>query len=320
MNDKYWIWLSLVLGYDCVKVKKLYEYYSDISDFYNGREFEWRFCGIFTEKEIERMSSISLDSAEKILAECNELDYSVISIENERYPNCLREIKTPPAVLYVKGYLPRVDNLLSIGIVGTRKATDYGKRVAYKISYNLAKKGVTIISGGALGIDSSAHTGALNADGITLCVLGCGINYPYLNRNVEMRNAITKRGCLISEYPPGTEPFSHHFPSRNRIISALSKGVLVVEAGRKSGSLITTTLANEQGKDVFAVMANIDSVTSMGSNDLIKDGAIPVSDYTDILSYYNEYHNLEVYEDDEYIIPDSNILKIPAKKLGENRN
>lgn len=318
MNDKYWIWLSLVLGYDCIKVKKLYEEYSDISDFYNGREFEWRFCGIFTEKEIQRMSSISIDSADRIIAECIELDYKIISIENERYPECLKNIPTPPAVIYVKGYLPRIDNLLTIGIVGTRRASDYGKKVSYSMSYNLAKKGVTIVSGGALGVDSSAHTGALNADGITISVLGCGIDYPYLMKNAQMREAITKKGCIVSEYPPGTEPLSHHFPSRNRILSAFSRGVLVIEAGRHSGSLITAKMANEQGRDVFAVMGNINNVNSMGSNELIKDGAIPVTTYIDILSYYNEYNNLEVYEDDEYDIPDSKILKIPAKKLQKN--
>lgn len=246
------------------------------------------------------------------------MGYSIFAIDNDRYPNCLRNIDTPPAVIYVSGYLPRVDNLLTIAIVGTRKATTYGKKVAYSISHNLSKCKVTIISGGAMGVDSSAHTGALNADGITICVLGCGINYPYLMKNEPMRKAITHRGCLISEYPPDTEPLPHHFLSRNRIISALSRGVLVVEAGKKSGALVTADIAGkEQGKDVFAVMANINSVYSVGSNQLIKDGAIPVTTYLDILNYYNEFNNLEVYEDDEYDIPDSTVLKIPAKKSNE---
>lgn len=319
-NNRYWIWLSLALGYDNPKVKRLYETeeYRDISVFYNGQDFEWRFCGIFTEKEINHLEETPIEKADEIISKCESLGYSIFAIDNDRYPNCLRNIDTPPAVIYVSGYLPRVDNLLTIAIVGTRKATTYGKKVAYSISHNLSKCKVTIISGGAMGVDSSAHTGALNADGITICVLGCGINYPYLMKNEPMRKAITHRGCLISEYPPDTEPLPHHFLSRNRIISALSRGVLVVEAGKKSGALVTADIAGkEQGKDVFAVMANINSVYSVGSNQLIKDGAIPVTTYLDILNYYNEFNNLEVYEDDEYDIPDSAVLKIPAKKSNE---
>lgn len=316
-NSRYWIWLSLALGFDNIKIKKLYEIYDDISLFYMGKEFEWRLCCIFTEKELDKLLSTSIESADEIINTCNSLGYQIIPIDNERYPNCLRNIDTPPAVLYVSGYLPRVDNLLTIGVVGTRKASLYGKKVAYSLSYNLAKCKVTIVSGGALGIDSSAHTGVLNADGITICVLGCGIDYPYLTKSEPMRKAITQRGCLLTEYPPGTEPLPHHFISRNRLISGISKGVLVVEAGKRSGALVTANYAGTQGKAVFAVMANINSVNSIGSNELIKDGAVPVTTYTDILRYYNEYNSLEVYEDDEYDIPDSQVLKIPAKKFSE---
>ncbi|MGN0460477.1 MAG: DNA-processing protein DprA [Ruminococcus sp.] len=318
-NTRYYIWLSLCLGYGNCKIKRIYDMgiYSDMSSFYNGGDFEWKFLGFFSDKEIDKMHSTPIDKADAIIKECEELGYQIISIDDDRYPQCLRDIDNPPAVIYVSGYLPRVDNLLTIGIVGTRNASSYGKKVAYSISYNLAKKKVTIISGGALGIDSCAHTGALNADAITLCVLGCGINYPYLVQNEPMRKAITARGCLISEYPPGTEPLPHHFVVRNRIISALSKGLLVVEAGKKSGALRTATFANEQGKAVFAVMGNINSIHSMGSNELIKDGAVPVTTYLDILKYFNEYNDLEVYEDDEYDIPDGKILKIPAKKSKE---
>lgn len=316
-NNRYWIWLSLVVGFDSKKIKILYNAYDDISQFYNGKEFEWRFFGRFTEKEISKMLSTPIEEADKIIRRCDELGYQIVAIDNERYPNCLRNIETPPAVIYVSGYLPRIDNLLTIGIVGTRNATAYGKKVAYSISYNLSKCKVIIISGGALGVDSSAHTGALNSNGITVCVLGCGIDYPYLTKSLPMRRAIAESGCLVSEYPPGTEPLAFHFRSRNRIISAFSRGVLVVEAGKKSGALITANHASEQGKDVFAVMGNINSINSVGSNNLIKDGAIPVTSYTDILNYYNEYNDLEICEDDEYDIPDSKVLKIPAKNSKE---
>lgn len=318
-NIRYWVWLSLALGFDNRKIKSIYEcgYYSDMSLFYNGREFEWRLLGMFTEKDIDRMNTVSLNDAHRVISKCDNLGYRIIPIDDPYYPNCLKNISTPPAVLYVKGTLPKVDNLLSIAVVGTRNATSYGKKVAYSISYNLSKSGVTIVSGGALGVDSSAHTGALNANGSTICVLGCGIDYPYLMQNSGMREAISKTGCLLSEYPPETEPLPHHFVSRNRIISALSKGILVVEAGKKSGALITAKRGEEENRDIFAVMGNINSVQSTGSNQLIKDGAVPVTTYLDILEYYNEYNNLEVYEDDEYDIPDSKIVKIPAKKSRE---
>jgi DNA processing protein len=312
-NNKYWIWLSLALGFGNHKIKRLYQIYDDISEFYNGREFEWILSGLFTVKEIEKLNSTKLEDAEKIIEKCIAQNQCIVAIDNERYPKRLMQISNPPAVLYIQGYLPRVDNLLAIAVVGTRNATAYGRKVAYSISYNLAKYKVTVISGGALGIDSCAHTGALNADGTTLCVLGCGINYPYLTKSEPMRRAIASKGCLISEYPPDTEPLSYNFPARNRIISALARGVLVIEAGKKSGSLITTTLASEQGRDVFAVMGNITSIYSEGTNQLIKDGAVPVTTFKDILEYYNMYSDLEVYEDDEYDVPDSKIVKIPSK-------
>jgi DNA processing protein len=312
-NNRYWIWLSLALGYCNNKIKLLYEIYEDISDFYNGKEFEWILSGIFNSKEIGKLNSTSIETADKIINRCIEINQQIISIDNERFPERLRRISNPPAVLYVQGYFPRMDNLLSIAVVGTRKATEYGRKVAYSISYNLSKCKVTIVSGGALGIDSCAHTGALNANGITVSVLGCGINYPYLTKSEPMRKAITANGCLVSEYPPDTEALAYNFPARNRIISALSSGVLVVEAGKKSGSLITANLALEQNKDVFAVMGNITSIYSEGTNQLIKDGAVPVTSFKDILKFYNMYNDLEVYEDDEYDLPDGKVLKIPSK-------
>lgn len=312
-NNRYWIWLSLALGFANPKIKQLYNIYDDISVFYSGKEFEWRFCGLFKEKEIEKMCTIPIKRADDIIEKCISLNYHIYAIDNVRYPDRLRNIDDPPAVIYVRGYLPVIDDLFAVAVVGTRKATPYGKKVGYTFSYNLAKCKVIIVSGGALGIDSCAHKGALNADGITIAVLGCGINYPYLTKSEPMRKAITERGCLISEYPPDTEPLAFNFPPRNRIISALSCGVLVIEAGKKSGSLITTTMAGEQGKDVFSVMGNIDSKYSEGTNQLIKDGAIPVTTYMDIMEHYHKSYDLEVLENDEYEIPDGKVVKIPSK-------
>ncbi len=288
-NAKIWIWITQAIGYNNPKVKSLYALYNNIADFYNGGDREWRFCGLLSQTDITNLSKTDLAVAQSILDRCAELNYSVVSIDDEAFPQCLRDIDTPPAVLYVNGNLPDVDNRLTIGVVGTRRATKYGLDNSYKIGYALSKYGVTIISGGALGVDCASHRGALGADGVTICVRGCGINSKYLSDNAEMRKAITKRGAVISEYPPDEEPRNYYFPARNRIISALSDGVVIIESGIKSGSLITANLALEQGKEVFALLGN-NNPQNEGSNARIKEGtAIPITDFMDII---NSFENL----------------------------
>lgn len=289
-NAKYWIWITLVLGYNNPKVKKIFELYSDISEFYKGGEKEWRFCGIFSQNDLEKFNIKKLNEADNIIKKCNELGYSVLSIDDERYPECLYNIDAPPAVIYINGNFPDIDNRLSIGIVGTRSATKYGVDNSYKIAYALSKYGVTIVSGGALGVDCASHRGSLAADGVTICVRGCGINCDYLHDNAKMRESITKRGAVISEYPPDETPRSYYFPARNRIISALSDGLLIIEAGIKSGSLITANYAIDQGKEVFALLGN-NSPQNEGSNNRIKEGsAIPVTDFMDILNAFDNLY------------------------------
>lgn len=311
-SAKYWIWITLALGFNNTKIKYLINVYENIEEFYSGNEFEWIFCGIFSQKELSALKRTKLSQAEEIIDKCRALGYSVISVDDALYPQRLRDIDAPPAVLYVSGNMPFIDDMLSISVVGTRKASVYGIKTAYEIAYNLSKCGAVVVSGGALGVDSASHKGALQADGCTVCVLGCGINYNYLPENASMRKAITSKGAVISEYPPDYSPKPYHFPARNRIISALSNGVLVIEAGLKSGSLITAGLALEQGKEVFAVMGNINSPLSKGSNKLIKDGAIPVTDYTDIL---NAFENVYATKGNpqEYISSYEEIDVIPVK-------
>ena len=229
-------------------------------------------------------------------------------------------IYAPPAVIYIEGNLPDIDNRLSIGIVGTRRATKYGLDNSYKIGYALSKYGVTIVSGGALGVDCASHRGSLAADGVTVCVRGCGINCEYLKENAEMRRAITKRGAVISEYPPDEEPKKYYFPARNRIISALSDGVLIIEAGKISGSLITANLALEQGKEVFALMGN-NSPQNEGSNNRIKEGsAIPVTDFMDILNAFdNLYATDESVDFDNISIEDIEAIPVKGKSPSMNK-
>lgn len=303
---KYYIWLSLALGYSTPKCKALASIYPNIAAFYDGGEAEWRLSGVLNAKDISALEAAPLEKAYEVIARCNELGISIVSLDDPIYPAKLKDIYDPPAVLYMKGRLPDFDSRLSIGIVGTRNATAYGKMTSHVLAGSLAKVGVVIISGGAVGIDSLSHTAALETGGITLCVLGCGINYPYLMSNARLRNTIAERGAVLSEYPPDYPPGKYTFPERNRIISGLSDGVLVIEAGAKSGSLITARNALEQNRDVFAVMGNITSPYSQGTNALIKDGAVPVTDYTDIISYYPQF-KLEGE-------PDDMVQEIPVHK------
>ena len=292
-NTVYWIWLQQALKPGSSKVKIINHFYKNIKDFYDGKEREWRLCGCFTNKEISALCDSSLEEADKTFRLSQNLGYKIICICDEEYPNLLRHIDNPPALLYVKGDISFLNSVKSIGIVGTRKASEYGLAMAHDLSHDLALNNVAVISGGALGIDSAAHQGALDAGGKTVAVLGCGINYPYLLGNLKLRNEISNSGAVISEYPPNfpSKPFT--FPIRNRIISGISSGIVVIEAGKKSGSLITANLANNQNRDVFVVPVNKESKNSEGSFSLIEDGAMVVASVQDILSEYNNNLNIK---------------------------
>ena len=215
-------------------------------------------------------------------ARADDLGVQIVTLVDEAYPTLLREIDDPPMVLYVRGSLP-IDPARSIGIVGTRRGTRYGKMVAGRFASQLALKGMTIISGLAAGIDTAAHQGTLDVGGRTVAVLGCGIDYPYPKRNQPLLANLVENGVALSEYPLGTRPAKWTFPQRNRILAGLSRGVIVVQAPERSGSLITARLALEQGREVFAVPGNITTMTSAGTNRLIKFGAKLVDSIDDVL-------------------------------------
>jgi DNA processing protein len=215
-----------------------------------------------------------------------EQENTKLILYNEcEYPEILKSIYNPPLGFFIKGKLPEID--YSIAIVGARKASEYGKTAAYKLARELTSRGFTIVSGLAKGIDTSAHLGALDGGGPTIAVIGSGFKKLYPPCNKKLAEDISNNGCIVTEYLPDIDPFPRNFPERNRIISGLSKSVLVVEAGERSGSLITAGLALEQGKDVYAIPGNIFSPNSIGTNKLIKDGAKPVTDINDILDDYN---------------------------------
>ncbi|MBL7084484.1 MAG: DNA-protecting protein DprA [Candidatus Omnitrophica bacterium] len=205
-----------------------------------------------------------------------------LSLADKAYPTNLRYIYDPPSTLYVNGNIIPQDNI-AIAIVGSRRATAYGLNNAERLSFELAAKGITIVSGLARGVDSAAHRGALKAGGRTIAVLGSGLNVIYPPENEGLAKEICQNGAVISEFSHQTPPHRHNFPRRNRIISGLSLGVVVVEAARKSGALITADFALEQGREVFALPGKVDSFVSVGTHDLIKDGAKLVGTSEDII-------------------------------------
>ncbi|MBQ6935054.1 MAG: DNA-processing protein DprA, partial [Clostridia bacterium] len=235
---------------------------------------------------INALKSISPSETGGIFRECKAKGYTIITPDSAVYPERFRQLSDMPLALYAMGDATVLKDTVSIGVVGTRNASNYGIETAQKLSFSLASCGVTIVSGGALGIDSEAHAGAMLAKGRTAAFLGCGLSYDYLKENASLRRAITKYGAVISEYSPFTPAGRTTFPIRNRLISGLTLGTLVIEAGVKSGSLITANYALEQGKDVFAVPGDIVRSSFDGANHLIKNGAKPVFSAMDILSEY----------------------------------
>lgn len=312
MNDAlYAVWLQQCIGYNSNKIKEIIDHFGSAQNVYNSSSQARRESRLFTQKQLNRFLSYTLDDARGIIVKCEKYNYSVLSIEDEDYPQRLYEISNPPCVLYVSGKMPDVDNTLTIGVVGTRTATTEGIRNSFTFGRDLSKCGAIVVSGGALGVDCASHRGVLQNDGVTICVLGCGINYNYLAENAQMRKLITNKGAVISEYPPDTPPANFNFPARNRIISGLSNGVLVIEAGVKSGSLITARLALEQNRDVFSVPGSLINARAQGSNALLKQGAITVTSYKDIVSEYAQMYNLYI-EHETTMAQDNEISEVPV--------
>lgn len=285
-NIIYWVWLQQVLGYGNSKIKNLLLKYKDARSFYELGFSGWKSSGLLTEKGLTKARSYSIDNIKTIVDKCIKFGQSIITFNDIEYPERLRNISNPPCVLYFKGNLPDIENCLAISIVGTRTANSESINTTFEFAYELSKAGALIISGGAIGIDESAHKGALNSGRKTVCVLGNGVDVNYPRENSSLRYDISRNGVLISEYPPETPPISRNFPIRNRIISGLSLGTLVIQAGKRSGALITANLAMEQNRDVFSIPGNIKNKLYEGTNNLIKIGAKPVTCPMDIIEEY----------------------------------
>jgi len=236
---------------------------------------------IQSEPYLEARKRVDLEAA---IARIKNTKCKICTIADADYPLLLAEVSDPPLVLYYWGELKKEE--MAVGIVGTRRATAYGLAIAEKLSEELAEEGFTIVSGLARGIDSAAHRGALKCEGRTIAVLGSGLDKIYPPENKELAQEIARKGCLLTEFPPGVPPLKQNFPQRNRIISGLSRGIIVVEAGEKSGALITVDFALEQGRDVFAVPGPITSDKSKGTNNLISEGAKLIQGTADVLENY----------------------------------
>ncbi len=282
----YWLWLQAALG-PGASIRKIIEHFGSAGALYHSSILDWKVSSCLTEAQMEKLSSADLAATQRTIDLCDEKGWDIITFEDIRYPDCLRTIKNPPAVLFTCGNMPRFDRTLSIGVVGTRNASPYGLMTAKLLSKGLAECGAVIVSGGALGIDSAAHNGALAAGGITCVVLGSPPESHYLRTNAGLRDKVVQSGgALITEFPPGAPVSKANFPIRNRIISALSDGVLVIEAGVKSGSAITARMAIEQGRDVFAVPSSLLDINFSSTNELIENGAYVATSPAAILRHY----------------------------------
>ncbi len=284
---KYWIWLASVEGLGPVKKFALLNKFETAKRIYNATEKEILKVDGMSDKIVQNMQKAKdaklLEKYEKYIL---KNDIKIINISDDNYPAKLKNIYAPPITIFAKGDISLL-NSKSIAIVGSREPSKYGIYVAEKFSKELSKEGITIVSGLARGIDTFAHVGALSSFGKTIAVLGSGIDIVYPKENAKYYREISEKGLIISEYIVGTAPESKNFPQRNRIISGLSDGVLVVEARKNSGTMITTDFALEQGKELYVIPGNITSNLSAGTNNLIKEGAKLITDVYEILEDLN---------------------------------
>ena len=287
MDEKsYWVGFNLVKGIGAVRFRLIKNHFGDLPSAWSASKDQFLALGLqpkIVNNIIRVRSSIDIEEYYQKVISCG---IKVVISEDEEYPTRLKEIDQSPPVLYIRGDFCEGD-FWAVAIVGTRRITSYGRQVADEISSYLAQNGITIISGLARGVDAVAHQAALRVGGRTLAVLGCGVDRVYPPEHRNLTKEIVQQGAVISDYPLGTPPDGSNFPPRNRIISGLSMAVVVIEAGQKSGALITANYAADQGRDVFAVPGNIQAHQSKGTNLLIQQGAHPLLSGKDVLETLN---------------------------------
>lgn len=290
-NRILWLWLSLICGPASNAAEQLLDHFASVEAVYSAGAEDYAAVPGLRASLAERLCHKDLAEAREINAYCLNEGVGILTPDSPLYPARLARIQRRPLVLYYKGILKDLEQEVCIAEVGTRTMTEYGSRASYSVAYDLAKAGAVVVSGMAKGVDGMAHRGALDGGGYTVAVLGCGIDRVYPAEHANLMGQIIKSGLVITEYKPFTEPKGSNFPLRNRIISGLSQGTVVIEAPRGSGALITARTALEQGRDVFALPGKVGEMTSIGTNELIRDGAHIVTSAADILLEYQPLYS-----------------------------
>ncbi len=292
----YWIWLARACGVASKNFVRLIERFETPFDIYSLGEDQIEYIEGIGEQLKVKLSDKDLEESYSVLKFCKKNRVDVICYSDKRYPSSLRRLEDPPAVLFCRGKLPDFNTRLCIAVVGTRKMSEYGKQAAYKIAYEMAAANAVVVSGMALGIDGVASGGTIAAGGDTVAVLGCGIDVVYPKQHARLYEKIIRTGAVITEFMPSTPPEKYNFPIRNRIISGLCQGTLVVEGDRRSGALITARSAIAQGREVFALPGKVNESNSEGPNELIRDGAYVALGSDDIIRHYDFlYHDVINY-------------------------
>jgi len=285
-HTRYYLGFNLVPGVGPARLARLISHCGSVDAAWHADALDLAMAGLDSRSSTALLSARPQINLDAELERVEQAGVTLCTLEDATYPALLKASPGAPPLIYIRGDLTPADDW-AVAVVGTRSPTSYGREAAHRLSYDLASSGVTVVSGMALGIDSVAHTAALEAGGRTIAVLGSGVDLPYPERNRGLAERIIAQGALISDYPLGTRPVAANFPPRNRLISGLSLGTLVVEAGEKSGALITVDFALEQGRDIFAVPGHIFSRQSVGTHRLLRDGAGLATSANDILEGLN---------------------------------
>ena len=281
-SKKYWVGFNLVKGVGAVRLRAILDYFGRLDTAWLAPADALRAAGL-SQKVVENLVQLRKQvNLDLVMERAERQGVIILTWEDDQYPARLRQVDQPPPVLYLRGDFLDEDHF-AVAVVGTRRVTPYGRQVADELGGFLARHGITVVSGLARGVDAIAHDAALKAGGRTIAVLGSGVDHIYPPEHRALAERIVKSGALASDYAPGTPPDGVNFPPRNRIISGLSQATVVVEAGEKSGALITATFAAEQGREVFAVPGSIYAAQSKGTNALIRDGARPLLAMDEIL-------------------------------------
>ena len=286
-----WVWLSLHMKQGTHIYKYLLDEFGDIESIYDCVDADVAHIPWLYDNHKRKILDKNLDRAKEVVRWCQKAGVKILTLEDDEFPKKLMEIKECPGVLYYLGDLPEFNKELCIGVVGTRDMTVYGEEAAFEMGYCLSKGGALVVSGGAIGIDSTAQKGALAADCRTVTILGSGIDVLYPYQNKELFIKIAQSGVIITEYPPHTPPNGYNFPVRNRLISGISNGLVVVEADRNSGAMITAEKAILQGRPLYSVPGPIGRFQSTGTNSLIRSGAKSVTSALDVLEEYLEEYS-----------------------------